>query len=312
LSEEIKRSGFTIIKNAVKYDFPFFEAVESVLPLVDEFVISVGQSEDTTAEEINKWLKNLSDPDREKIVLFNTTWDDSIKDGRVLSIETNKALEKCRATEWLIYIQADECLHENDRELIEYAMNKYNSDSQVEALALSYLHFYGNYSTLNTDRGAYRFEVRILKPLPGLKSFGDAQGFRFESTRDTKGRKPNAVKIPAQVFHYGYVRPIDVMKTKAKDFDLLFHKDNSEELSERKDHWEGFKYQYKPGLMPYLGSHPKIMEDRINKNNWKMDLESMKRSATLNEKIKDLKTKIENVLPFRIGEFKNYKVVKKF
>lgn len=35
----MKVSGFTFIRNAVQYDFPIVEAVTSVLPIVDEFIV---------------------------------------------------------------------------------------------------------------------------------------------------------------------------------------------------------------------------------------------------------------------------------
>jgi hypothetical protein len=41
----MKVSGFTFIKNAVKYDFPFIESVNSILPICDEFIIVHGDSE---------------------------------------------------------------------------------------------------------------------------------------------------------------------------------------------------------------------------------------------------------------------------
>jgi len=48
----VKVSGFTIIRNAIKYDFPVVECVSSILPICDEFVISVGKSEDNTLDLI--------------------------------------------------------------------------------------------------------------------------------------------------------------------------------------------------------------------------------------------------------------------
>ena len=37
----MKISGFTIIRNAINYDFPVVESIKSVLPIVDEFVIAL-------------------------------------------------------------------------------------------------------------------------------------------------------------------------------------------------------------------------------------------------------------------------------
>ena len=44
----MKVSGFTFIRNAIKYDYPIVEAIQSILPLCDEVVVAVGNSEDDT------------------------------------------------------------------------------------------------------------------------------------------------------------------------------------------------------------------------------------------------------------------------
>ncbi|HLG02047.1 MAG TPA: glycosyltransferase family 2 protein, partial [Bacteroidia bacterium] len=41
-------SGFTIVRNAIKFDYPVVEAIRSILPLCDEMVVAVGDSEDNT------------------------------------------------------------------------------------------------------------------------------------------------------------------------------------------------------------------------------------------------------------------------
>ena len=44
----MKVTGFSFIRNAIKYDYPIVEAIKSVLPLCDEFVVAVGNSDDET------------------------------------------------------------------------------------------------------------------------------------------------------------------------------------------------------------------------------------------------------------------------
>ena len=48
----MKASGFTFIRNAIKNDYPIVEAITSILPLCDEFVVAVGNSKDGTKELI--------------------------------------------------------------------------------------------------------------------------------------------------------------------------------------------------------------------------------------------------------------------
>jgi glycosyltransferase involved in cell wall biosynthesis len=107
----MKVSGFSICRNAVKFDYPIVEAIQSALPVVDEFVVNVGQSDDGTLEII----RSIGS---EKIRIVETVWDDSMKkDGLLFSHETNKALARCSG-DWALYLQADEVLHERDYDVL--------------------------------------------------------------------------------------------------------------------------------------------------------------------------------------------------
>ena len=44
----MKVSAFTFIKNCQILGYPFLESIQSILTIVDEFVINVGESEDDT------------------------------------------------------------------------------------------------------------------------------------------------------------------------------------------------------------------------------------------------------------------------
>ena len=44
----MKVCGFTFIRNAIRFDYPIVEAITSVLPMCDEFIVLVGNSDDNT------------------------------------------------------------------------------------------------------------------------------------------------------------------------------------------------------------------------------------------------------------------------
>ena len=44
----MKISAFTFIKNGEILGYPFIQSITSVLSIVDEFVVNVGESEDNT------------------------------------------------------------------------------------------------------------------------------------------------------------------------------------------------------------------------------------------------------------------------
>src|ERR1700748_3170913 len=100
----MKVAGFTFIKNAIKYDYPVVEAITSILPICDEFVVALGKSEDDT----EGLIKSINSP---KIRIIHTEWDTSLQEGgRVFAEETNKAMAAISPdADWAFYIQGDEC-----------------------------------------------------------------------------------------------------------------------------------------------------------------------------------------------------------
>ena len=100
----MKVSGFTFIRNALKYDYPVMEAIQSALPLVDEFVVNVGKSEDNT-------LQLIQSINSEKIRIVETVWDETLtSDGQIFGIQQDIALSHC-PVHWALLVQADEVLH---------------------------------------------------------------------------------------------------------------------------------------------------------------------------------------------------------
>ena len=49
----MKVSAFTFIKNGQILGYPFLQSIQSILPIVDEFIINVGDSEDETLKMIH-------------------------------------------------------------------------------------------------------------------------------------------------------------------------------------------------------------------------------------------------------------------
>lgn len=109
-------SGFTIVRNAIKYDYPIVESIKSILPVVDEYIVAVGKSDDDTLGLI----RSIQSP---KIKIIETIWDDTLREGgRVLAIETNKALAAINPkANWCFYLQGDEVIHEQYHDAILHA-----------------------------------------------------------------------------------------------------------------------------------------------------------------------------------------------
>lgn len=291
----MKVTGFSFIKNAVIYDYPIAEAVSSVLPVCDEFVIANGDSEDSTIDLI-------SNIDSQKIKIFDTIWNKSLKSGGlVLSDETNKALNQISEdTDWAFYIQGDEVIHEKYLDVIYSEMLKYKDNAQVDGLLFNYLHFYGSYDYVGASTRWYRREIRIIKTKKSIYSFGDAQGFRKGNNE-----KLNVVLIPAYVYHYGWVKNPEIMQDKQMQFHKLWHDENW--INNNIVSGSSFDYSGIDSLEFFEGTHPQVMQKRINEKNWQFSHDISKKNVSFKERIR---TGIESLTGWRIGEYRNYKLIR--
>ncbi|MFZ1322662.1 MAG: glycosyltransferase family 2 protein [Ignavibacteria bacterium] len=251
----MKISGFTIVRNGELYAYPYVEAILSILPICDEMIINVGKSDDDTLEIIRSI-------DHKKIKIFESDWDMSLKGGEVLSVETNKALEKCTG-DWCFYIQGDEVLHEkyydNVKESMVLNLNKHN----IEGLRFWYKHFYGSYDYVQDNyRKWYIREVRIIRKKDNIISWGDALDFRHPD-----GSKLNSTDIDAEIYHYGWVRPPEKLLNKRRDFEKLY---NEGETAEK--NISGFQnYDDLGNLKKFDGTHPEVMKKRVSESKWDFD-----------------------------------------
>lgn len=292
----MKVTGFTFIRNAIVNDYPVAEAILSVLPLCDEFVVAVGNSTDETADLI----KSISS---DKIKIINTVWDDALqKGGQVFAAETNKALKAVSPdTDWMIYIQGDECVHEKYLGVIQQEMKDNLEDDKIEGLLLKYMHFYGSYDYYAESRRWYRREIRILKNLPGIHSYKDAQGFRINE------RKLSVKLIDAYIYHYGWVKTPKALQGKIRNFNQFYQ--TKDWVEQNFPVQETFDMRNADRLVRFGGTHPKVIQNRIAATNWTFDEDLTKRTPKMNLKRRILQ-KIEDLTGIRLFEYRNYKIVK--
>jgi glycosyltransferase involved in cell wall biosynthesis len=291
--EIMKISGFTIIKNAVKNDYPVVEAIRSILPVVDEMIVSVGESDDNTEELIRSIAS-------EKIKIVHSFWDPAIrKGGEILAIETNKAFEQIAPdSDWAFYIQADEAVHEKYHDIIKETALKHLHDKNVEGLLFRYLHFYGTYDFVGDSRRWYDKEVRIIRNNKNIQSFKDAQGFRNE------GRKLNVKLIDAYIYHYGWVKDPVQMKQKMYNAGKLWHNDEQMEAFLRSG--EAFDFSDFDSLARFTGTHPSVMLDRIQRKNWQLELDVKKKKLSFKNQLLHW---FEQKTGKRLFSFTNYRII---
>ncbi len=240
--------GFTLLRNGVKYDYSFLESLESLSGVVEKTYLALGDSEDTT-EQV---LKDSGLP----IEIIPSVWDPKImrEQGVILSVQTNIALEALKSdfheeSDWGIYLQADEVIHEEDYELFKEDIKK-AQESGCDAVRFRYLHFWKTHHHIAINKKWYPQEIRAVKLNSSIESWGDAQGFKnFTKVYESEAR----------IYHYGHVRQPDKYAVKKKEFLELYHEaDKIKKYRNREK-----RYDKMTECLFYFGTHPEVMKQRI-------------------------------------------------
>jgi hypothetical protein len=291
----MKVAGFTFIRNAVKNDYPVVEAITSILPVCDEFVVALGNCDDGTRQLI----EGINSP---KIKILDTVWDETKRSGgTVFAEETDKAFNAISAdADWAFYIQGDECVHEKYHATIRKEMEDSLNDPKIEGLLFKYLHFYGSYDFYSHSRRWYRREIRIIRNNRSIHSYRDAQGFRLDN------RKIHVKLIDAYIYHYGWVKPPNGIVKKMHNFNQFYH---GEQAAQTEAPTYDFDYSNADKLIPFTGTHPSPMLKRIAAANWKLNIDwkAIKKKMPFRRKVLQ---KIEELTGWRVSEYRNYKTVK--
>ena len=244
----MKVSAFTFIKNGQILGYPFLQSIQSIIPIVDEFIINVGKSEDNTLELV----KSISSP---KIRIIESEWNDSMQDsGYVYGQQKMIAQFNCSG-DWAFYVEGDEVYHEDDLKQITQSMNMHLHDPNVEALVFDFKHFYGNSNSVLNSPGWYRSEARIIKN--SVRSYAPDGLFWVVLDSNRKGRYPKAKHTGVNCYHYGWVRSEDQMNLKS---------------GKVQKYWGSapvrinYNQMDQEIIQEFHGSHPKIIQDWLPKD----------------------------------------------
>jgi hypothetical protein len=284
-------SGFTIIRNAEIMGYPVVPAIRSILPIVDEFIVGIGQSDDGT----RALIESIGDA---KLRIFDSYWDTTRQSGgMIMSETTNEALERCSG-DWCFYLQADEVVHEEDLPKIVESCAAHRDHPHVEGLLFKYLHFYASYSVVATARNWYRQEVRIVKRAAGARSIGDAQSFRIGD------RKPRVTWSGATIYHYGHVKPPQRLGEKYRLMSRWYH-------GNRRDHeFDNFQLRQMYGLRRFRHTHPAVMRELVAAQNWSFEPKLDLRQWEAKDYKNFASDVVEAVIRHRIDERKQFQLLK--
>jgi hypothetical protein len=290
----LKVSGFTFVRNAITYDYPIVEAIESILPICDEVVVAIGRSEDDTLGLV----RSIPSP---KVRIVETVWDDALRQGgRVLAVETDKAFRAIAPdSDWAFYIQGDEVLHEQYLPAVRAAMLAHRDDRRVDGLLFDYRHFYGSYDYVGEALRWYRREIRVVRNDPSIYSYRDAQGFRKQPNQKLRVKKTDAV-----IHHYGWVKHPRSQQGKQNNFGRYWHGEGWD--ARPTPATEEYRYSGEEPLRRFEGTHPAVMQRRIAAVNWSFAGDPTRYRFSMKDR---LKRTVERVTGWRPGEYRNYEII---
>ena len=240
----MKVSGFTFLRNAVINGYPFEESIRSILPVVDEFICVIGESQDETRARVSA----IGD---KKIRMVDSQWNESMQDrGFVYGQQKMIAQYNCSG-DWAFYLEGDEVLHEAEVGQIRQTMQDNLSDLEVEALYFDFLHFYGTPEQVGI--AGYRRAPRIIRNT--IRTIAPDGLFWVVMDRNKKGRYPKAKHAGGNIYHYGHCRSVSKMSEKLRQVGKYWGSSHKE--------FQGYGSIDVAELRSFRGSHPELMEDWI-------------------------------------------------
>lgn len=313
----MKISGFSFVRNGLKLYYPVVESIKSILPIVDEFVVAVGNGDHD--DNTRDMIAEINDP---KVKIIDTEWEETyFKKGIINSIQTDIAKEACTG-DWLFYLQADEVVHEKYLDTIKRRCEELVENEEVEGFVFRYKHFWGDYNHYHNGHGWYPNEIRIIRNRPEIHSWQSAQSFRrfdyYDNPRQPDGHhKLKVASIDAEIYHYGWVRPPHLMQNKRRALDSVHWGKNKAQ-----DYYDKAPKEFDYGPLNFLAefndSHPKVMEALISQMNWqeKLQYSGKPNKYRLPHKHEKLLYRILSFIENtfygrkRFGEFRNYILLK--
>ena len=287
----MKVSGFSFIRNGTLLSYPFVESIQSVLPLCDEFVIALGESEDDTLDKI----RSIGSP---KLKIIETKWNEKMNDrGFVYAQQKMIAQYHCLG-DWAFYLEGDEVVHEKDIPIIRECMQKNLDNPDVEAIAFNYHHFFGSPKWKSVSPGWYRREPRIIRNT--IRTWAPDGLYWVVMTKQKRGRYPRAVIVDADIYHYGFVRSVDSMNKKNLRVNKYWGSKTKEIQCYEMD---------SKGLELFQGTHPTVVQTWLERDAEQNFVPSLGYKITRKEKKYRFLMQIEKLFGWDLSK-RHFKIVK--
>ena len=209
-------SGCTIVRNTAKLNYPLEASIETYLPVCDEIVVAYDPHSEDDTENVVKDLAQKWP----KIRLLASPWNtNNHVDGTEITIQSNLAVQACKS-DWILYVQADEAIHENDYAAIHQIVS---TEDAVGALfdRRSFLF------SLDREIGDY-FAPNLLRLFRRNEGFIVGDGMTAGLVQTHSGK---VISCGLKMFNYSRMGSREEILTRARYRDR-FHLDDETKIEE--------------------------------------------------------------------------------
>lgn len=244
-------SVVTLISRAIELQYPLQAVLRSVAPIANEILVNVDLSRDDGTYD---YLLNLQDKEYKNLSIVARRWNwDNHQGGSELAIQSKIAVDIARG-DWILYIQADEILHEDDLADIKWL----SGQDQFDGVEFRRLYFWRDLQTIRLD-----WTFSLLRMFRRGK--GQVVGDGMNCAVLSPGRIWPYDEGSPRLFHYTRVGDAEIIAARIQNLDGLFH---PEELVSRGGAYDwglrdfdSYSRRTRPQLVasdlaPYEGTHP--------------------------------------------------------
>lgn len=264
-------SGVTVLKDGVRLDYCFREAIRSALPLCDEYLVVLGRSEDGTREAIEE----IDDP---RIRIVDTEWSSLVQPRQaLLAQQTNLGLHLARGY-WVLNMQAAEALHEDSVPRLRNLLEEARARPEVEAVLMQRRTFYADaWHRVWVYPEAFKFVARIVRPHIGIHAIRDAMSVAVFDRWSTRGRRPRVLDSGEDLFRYAFVHTPAGLAARSAAVHLG-------EMPSSLDEDRFFTWLPRQWIKGYSGPHPTVMAGRLQQIGRQYDLDDPRCRTRLSRK----------------------------
>jgi hypothetical protein len=233
-------------------DFCLEASVRCALDLCDDVIISDGKSTDGTLDLLYTLKREFG---KDRIKIFERDWSHT---RAMWTEERNWILDKISDDAYVLAIDADELIHEDDMGAI-----KQLTANKVPAVSFAVTHFYGRPTHYIEGPAWYKRHMRLFNKSTGIRWVHQPRGCADDILWPDgfPAHLGRNIKTNFVLYHYGNCRSPKALGMKAKKADDLYqgsvaYKGGS--IAKPRS----FTYAFDTvGVLKYEGKHPKYIHD---------------------------------------------------